>query len=52
MKNNNSDNLNSNIHKKAKALICNYYEYYIMTVGILGQSIHYMQAYQLSDIKP
>lgn len=32
MKNNNSDNLHSNINKKAKALICNYYEYYIMTV--------------------
>ncbi|MFU7501465.1 MAG: hypothetical protein ACJBCI_07465 [Candidatus Tisiphia sp.] len=47
MKNNNSDNLNSNIHKKAKALICNYYEYYIMTVGILGQSMHYIQAYKI-----
>ena len=35
----------SNIPKKEK--IFDYYEYYIMTVGILGQSIHYIQAYKI-----
>lgn len=51
MENSNTDNLNSNIHKKAKVLICNYYEYYIMIIGILGQAMHYIQAYKIFSTK-
>lgn len=44
---NNTNNLESNIDKKSKMLTSDYYEYYIMIVGILGQSMHYIQAYKI-----
>jgi MtN3 and saliva related transmembrane protein len=44
---NNKNSPKSNIEKKSKLLTSDYYEYYIMTVGILGQSMHYIQAYKI-----
>lgn len=44
---NNKNSPKSNIKKKSKLLTSDYYEYYIMTVGILGQSMHYIQAYKI-----
>lgn len=44
---NNKNNPKSNIESKSKLLTSDYYEYYIMTVGILGQSMHYIQAYKV-----
>jgi MtN3 and saliva related transmembrane protein len=44
---NNKNCPESNMEKKSKLLTSDYYEYYIMIVGILGQSMHYMQAYKI-----
>ncbi|WP_341787277.1 SemiSWEET family transporter [Rickettsia endosymbiont of Cantharis rufa] len=38
---------NSDILINRKSNINHHYEYYIMTVGILGQSMHYIQAYKI-----
>ena len=38
---------NSGILINRKSNIRHYYEYYIMTVGILGQSMHYIQAFKI-----
>ncbi|MCZ6902135.1 MAG: SemiSWEET family transporter [Rickettsia endosymbiont of Ixodes persulcatus] len=38
---------NSDILNNQKSHISYYYEYYIMIVGILGQSMHYIQAYKI-----
>src|SRR6476659_5487469 len=37
----------NNIVNHNKLTTHSYYEYYIMTVGILGQSMHYIQAYKI-----
>jgi len=39
------NNYNTNIQQKTN--VFDYYEYYIMIVGILGQSMHYLQAYKI-----
>lgn len=41
-----ADNPAANLKKK-KINKYPYYEYYITTVGILGQSMHYIQAYKI-----
>ncbi|GAA5253100.1 hypothetical protein [Candidatus Rickettsia kedanie] len=38
---------NSNMLINQKSNSSKYYEYYIMTVGILGQSMHYIQAFKI-----
>ncbi|WP_256621203.1 SemiSWEET family transporter [Rickettsia sp. TH2014] len=44
---NNTNTLQYSIDKKSKPPASDYYEYYIMVVGILGQSMHYIQAYKI-----
>lgn len=44
---NHKNSSESNTDKKSKLLTSDYYEYYIMIVGIFGQSMHYIQAYKV-----